>query len=864
MADTDTIKIEGYTLDSILGRGGMSVVYLAHHTGLQRPAAIKVMSQQFLADQTFTDRFIHEARTVAKLRHPNIVTVYDVGSVNELPFMAMEYLSGGDLKSRIKEGIDPATAVKYLNCILETLSYAHSKGCIHRDIKPDNILFDENNELSVVDFGVAKTLASDTSITIAGSIIGTPKYMSPEQGQGRPVTEKSDFYSLGVVFYEMLLGVPPYEADSSVSLMMRHIHDPIPKLPRKFSSFQSLINGLLEKRPDKRLADTTKIEKMARKALERYQKKHLVQQYSNPATPAPSELGDDDKTAIWDGPSLPGDTLAKGFSLRPDSNRKVAIGALAGIGLFGILIYLLGAFNDEPVSGNDSPIKVVSSNLEPTAAGMKNIGQDNSSNSGEALAASSPSSTELSLLDLPANLSHQDLIKVSPPEIFTEEELQAIREEELKAQISAILLQGAFVFEVSRAAVPDVSKVIELVDKAETILPTSEAVKNAQADLQALIKRRITEETNLQNFDEAREFLELAKQARISSAELDPLLENIRQALEQQRYTALQQKMLNTETSSEWQQYLGSLSLFQSEIADHSLSSELIESTRERFQKQGSELIRQNNLQLAEQLLGTGVDIPFLAEEISALQSMIEKSKQAQAKAIAKQKLSAQLKRNIEKRLSQKKFFQPRGGAYQSLLEYRKAQPGDGRYFNSAIRRLTSEAKNEAVQLFSNGRTKESDAIIRQLERHFPQKGTETREEIVSLRAEILGREIGRLLYDGSPSLEETTALLERYEDYSALVGETDAQSINEKVLDKIANDVEFLIYTRNIELGRSILNQGIILSPEHAPFKKLNVKLVQLELAENAPSPESSDAQKSRGSNNKGEQKKLPSLPSF
>jgi len=866
MIDTDTIKIKGYTLDSVLGRGGMSVVYLAHHAGLQRSVAIKVMSQRFLADQTFTDRFIHEARTVAKLRHPNIVTVYDVGSVNELPFMAMEYLSGGDLKSRIKEGIDPATAVKYLNSISETLSYAHSKGCIHRDIKPDNILFDENNELSVVDFGVAKTLASDTSITLAGSIIGTPKYMSPEQGQGRAVTEKSDFYSLGVVFYEMLMGIPPYEADSSVSLMMRHIHDPIPKLPKKLSNFQALINGLMEKQPDKRLADVIKIEKMADKSLERYIRKYVSHPDLAPVTQNLVVLSDGEETAIWDGPSVPKGIMGRRGKQSLDLKGKTVLGVFSGALILGGMVYFYANLGDvltissdlfvsyDPIVGNDlepgneSTEQTIIATLPATARSQKMVAEN--------LALTQEAQNQVNSANFQESLNA--------------EKLEAVRQKETQAQVSSLLAQVAFVYEASLATAQDMAKAIDLIKKAEAISPTSEAVLNALGELKRLIIRRNNQATETQNIDEAEEFLTLAKRLGVSEFELDRLALNIRQAMEEQRSAVLEQALASVDTSAEWQQYLADLTIFQKEVSNHSLPLKLLKNATESLQQQVGELTKQNRFDEAEEWLQSAKDSPFFVEEVKSLQASLGQTKEAYARNLAVQKKSTQLKQDIDELLSQKQFFDPKGGAYQSILEYRKVQAGDKRYFNSAISKLTSQAQTEAVQLFTRNHPKESEIIIGQLERYFPQKAQETRQKIAMVRTNNLRQEIHRLLFDTSPSLDETSALLSRFESYLALVGKAEAQSTSAEILDKIAKDVEYLIYTRDIDLGRSILNKGIVFDPDYLAFRSLNIKMVELELAASKSQNSTEDIQQSQEHKedkehaDRGRSKKLPTLPSF
>ena len=241
------IEIPGYKIIRKIGHGGMAKVYLATHESLQRDVAIKVMSQNPRDDQSYSDRFIREARIVAQLTHNNIITVYDVGVHDGNHYIAMEFLPGETLDDKIKAGITPEDSLKLLKKISKGLQYAHDKNFIHRDIKPENILFREDNTPVISDFGIARATESETKMTAEGAVIGTAIYMSPEQAQGHPLDSRTDLYSLGIVFYEMLTGEVPYNAEATIAIVFKHITEPIPALDEKNEKYQAILNRLMAK-----------------------------------------------------------------------------------------------------------------------------------------------------------------------------------------------------------------------------------------------------------------------------------------------------------------------------------------------------------------------------------------------------------------------------------------------------------------------------------------------------------------------------------------------------------------------------------------------------------------------------------------
>jgi len=246
------IEIPNYEIGKLAGQGGVAEVYLATHKLLDRTVAIKLISPAKAGDLA-DKRFLKEAKVVAGLRHPNIVSIYDVGVLENKYYIIMEFLEGGDLKQYIKKGVSAARSVEILKQMGSALAHAHDKGFIHRDIKSQNIMFRADGTAVLTDFGIVKDLTAETGYTLDGTSIGTPHYMSPEQAQGSSkIDYRTDLYSLGVTFYEMLTGAVPYQADSPVAVALKHIKDPVPKLPEHLSRYQAIIDRLMAKKPDKR------------------------------------------------------------------------------------------------------------------------------------------------------------------------------------------------------------------------------------------------------------------------------------------------------------------------------------------------------------------------------------------------------------------------------------------------------------------------------------------------------------------------------------------------------------------------------------------------------------------------------------
>ncbi|NRB37388.1 MAG: serine/threonine protein kinase [Pseudomonadales bacterium] len=244
----DANAIPGYKILHRLGQGGMATVYLAEELKLKRKVALKILNTEQQSDDCYLRRFMAEARIIASLSQPNIINVYAIGQHENLNYIAMQYLPGGNLKDKLSQGISLNDALDYIREVATGLHYAGEHHYIHRDIKPDNILFDENGCAVISDFGIARSIQSQTRMTINGAVIGTPSYMSPEQVEGHELDHRSDLYSLGILIYEMLTGTLPFKGTSMISIGVKHVIETPPLLPVQYRAFQAFMNKALAKK----------------------------------------------------------------------------------------------------------------------------------------------------------------------------------------------------------------------------------------------------------------------------------------------------------------------------------------------------------------------------------------------------------------------------------------------------------------------------------------------------------------------------------------------------------------------------------------------------------------------------------------
>lgn len=246
-----------YHFGEAIGHGRYSTVYKAERMPDGETVAIKILDRSIAHAAQNVRRFTREGELVSWVDSSYVVNVFEQGLTNRFGYIVMEYFEGGDLKQRIAEGIAPDRALDYLRHIAHALQATHEVGVVHRDLKPTNVMFRRDGTMALMNFGVAKRLGKGLDLTLVGTIIGTPYYVSPEQAQGLPVDERSDLYNLGLLLYEMLTGAKPYLGDTTSALLFQHIHSPVPELPSDLSPFQPLLAGLMAKDRRERFANVT-------------------------------------------------------------------------------------------------------------------------------------------------------------------------------------------------------------------------------------------------------------------------------------------------------------------------------------------------------------------------------------------------------------------------------------------------------------------------------------------------------------------------------------------------------------------------------------------------------------------------------
>lgn len=244
------LEIPGYDIKGILGRGGMSTVYLATQKTIGRDVALKILAADF-TDEQFSKRFVREAQIISQLTHPNIITIFDADIHKGCHYMAMEYIPGKTF-AEARDDLNRLQKLIIITQVAQALEFARTKGYVHRDIKPENILLHSDGRAILTDFGIAKSTDISHGLTETGKVMGTPYFMSPEQGKGLKVDHRSDIYSLGVVLFQALTGHVPYDGKSFVEIIMKHMQEDIPDLPKGLERLQPIIDNCLAKKPDQR------------------------------------------------------------------------------------------------------------------------------------------------------------------------------------------------------------------------------------------------------------------------------------------------------------------------------------------------------------------------------------------------------------------------------------------------------------------------------------------------------------------------------------------------------------------------------------------------------------------------------------
>jgi len=248
----DAGAIPGYRTLRMIGEGGMAQVYLAERERDGIQLVLKVLDPGLRRNSTFLKRFEREFRLIVSLENEHVARIFDHGFSGERPYIAMEYLSGGTLAARMQEGMTSLAALRIVSQIAKALDAIHTHDIVHRDLKPQNIMFRDSGRPVIVDFGLAKDLDAESQLTRAGEVMATPRYMSPEQCMGLEADARSDLYSLGAIFYEMLTGQRLFGDEGPAGLVYQHVHGPVPQLPARLAGYQTIIDRLLAKKPEQR------------------------------------------------------------------------------------------------------------------------------------------------------------------------------------------------------------------------------------------------------------------------------------------------------------------------------------------------------------------------------------------------------------------------------------------------------------------------------------------------------------------------------------------------------------------------------------------------------------------------------------
>ena len=313
MEDLSGRQLGPYRIVAALGSGGMATVYRAFQPNMDRYVALKILPRYYADDPEFSGRFVQEARLIASLQHPHILPVHDFGEAGGYTYLVMPLIEGGTLARTLRTYQPlPLSQIERIVCqVGDALDYAHSRGIVHRDLKPSNVLLDQRGNCLLGDFGVAKMVEGNVHFTRTGGVVGTPAYMSPEQGLGRKIDRRSDIYALGVLLFEMAVGHPPFEADTPVAVMLKHVHDPLP-LPRQHNPdlpepLETVILKALAKDPEDRYQSAGAMVEALQGAIDEAQKMIAP---AEPAQPTEIEQPAAPAAAGWTPQRGPGEPRA--------------------------------------------------------------------------------------------------------------------------------------------------------------------------------------------------------------------------------------------------------------------------------------------------------------------------------------------------------------------------------------------------------------------------------------------------------------------------------------------------------------------------------------------------------------------------
>lgn len=352
-------KLGQYEVIDTLGAGGMASVFRARQESIGRYVAIKVLPPHPGRQDEFVERFKLEARTIGSLQHPHILSLYDYGQEDDIFYLVMAYADGGSLLDRMDGPMSPQQVAQVVQEIAAALDYAHRQGVVHRDIKPANILLDSSGNTLLADFGVVKMLTGGTNLTSTG-IVGTPAYMSPEQGQGIPVDGRADVYALGVMAYELLVGSAPYSADTPMQTILRHINDPVPDIREAVPGLPVALSFVFQRVMAKDPEDRYQTAGEFARALDAVLRNMPDLPRAEPIKSGPPT------THVLDAPP-PGQTASSETAvLRAASSPVRLLLGLAVIALLIVVVAVLLIQGNQPVDDTENPATSIAAGLEPT------------------------------------------------------------------------------------------------------------------------------------------------------------------------------------------------------------------------------------------------------------------------------------------------------------------------------------------------------------------------------------------------------------------------------------------------------------------------------------------------------------------